>query len=287
MTLNGDLTSVSKKEEIVRQLSFGIGPARISLQIGIGKPGSIVFEPAGPTWQDALRVSAGYSATGIFEKALRAARQVRDGKAAFERDTVLFQQPEYSHQMLAWMLLARLRLGKLSVLDFGGGFGSRYFQHKSLFRELGRVRWAVVEQDNIVNAGQAEFNTDELRFFRTIEQAEQGASPNFLLVSSSLQYMEKPYELLEALLTKRYPYFLLDRTMARPGLRDELYIQHVPPAIYRASYPVWFLDAERIEELVQSHGYKLVERVDPYPGSTFGSPQKGWPYMSWYFEQVK
>jgi putative methyltransferase (TIGR04325 family) len=99
--------------------------------------------------------------------------------------------------------------------------------------------------------------------------------------------MEKPYEMLEALLAKRYPYFLLDRTMARPGLRDELYIQHVPPAIYRASYPVWFLNAQKIEELVQSHGYKLVERVDPYPGSTFGSPQKSWPYMSWYFEQVK
>ena len=143
----------------------------------------------------------------------------------------------------------------------------------------------VVEE--IVDAGQAEFNTDELRFFRTIEQAEQGVSPNFLLVSSSLQYMEKPYGMLEALLAKRYPYFLLDRTMARPGLRDELYIQYVQPAIYRASYPVWFLNAQKIEELVQSHGYKLIERVDPYPGSTFGSPQKGWPYMSWYFEQVK
>jgi putative methyltransferase (TIGR04325 family) len=271
----------------MRQFSFGLGPVQISLQIGMGKGGGNEFEPAGPTWQDAVRASAGYASAGIFEKAIGAARQVRDGKAAFERDTVLFQQPEYSHQMLAWMLLARLRIGKLSVLDFGGGFGSRYFQHKSLFRELGHVRWAVVEQDNIVDAGQAEFNTDELRFFRTIEQAEQGVSPNFLLVSSSLQYMEKPYEMLEALLAKRYPYFLLDRTMARPGLRDELYIQHVSPAIYRASYPVWFLDAQRIEELVQSYGYRLVERIDPYPGSTFGSPQKGWPYMSWYFEQVE
>jgi putative methyltransferase (TIGR04325 family) len=140
----------------MRQFSFGLGPVQISLQIGMGKGGGNEFEPAGPTWQDAVRASAGYAAAGIFEKAIGAARQVRDGKAAFERDTVLFQQPEYSHQMLAWMLLARLRLGKLSVLDFGGGFGSRYFQHKSLFRELGHVRWAVVEQDNIVDAGQAD-----------------------------------------------------------------------------------------------------------------------------------
>ena len=271
----------------MRQFSFGLGPVRISLQIEMGQVSGNEFEPAGPTWQDAVRASTGYASTDIFEKAIIAARQVRDGKAAFERDTVIFPQPEYSHQMLAWMLLARLRLGTLSVLDFGGGLGSRYFQHKSLFRELGNIRWAVVEQDNIVDAGQMEFTTGELNFFRTVEQAEQGASPNFLLVSSSLQYMEKPYEMLEALLARRCPYFLLDRTMARPGLPDELYIQHVSPAIYRASYPVWFLDAQRIEEFVQSHGYRLVERVDPYPGSTFGSPKKGWPYMSWFFEQVK
>ncbi len=286
MTLNGDLT-VSKKEKIVRQLSFGIGPARISLQIGIGKAGSIVFEPAGPTWQDALRVSAGYAATGIFEKALRAARDVRDGKAAFERDTVTFQQPEYLHQMLAWMLVTRLRHGKLSVLDFGGGFGSRYFQHKALFRDAGNLIWAVVEQSNIAEAGQAEFSTEALKFFETIEQAEQVVAPNFLMMSGVIQYLERPYDLLEALLVKKIPSLLIDRTMARQDMCDELYIQHVPPSIYQASYPVWFLDARKIEGLVQSYGYRLIERIDPHPGSSFGPPGKRWPYMSWFCELVK
>lgn len=271
----------------MREFGFSLGPLRFNFQIKRRKFGGVTFEPAGPTWQDAVRASAGYASDEILKKGISAARQVRDGKAMFERDTVLFQQPEYSHQMLSWMLMARLRLGNLNVLDFGGGFGSRYFQHKSLFRELGHLLWAVVEQDNVVVAGQAEFTTDELKFFRTIEQAEDEISPNFLMLSGVLQYLEDPYTILEILLGKRYPHFLLDRTMARPGFSDELYIQHVPPSIYQASYPVWFLDANRVEELVQSYGYRLVERVDPHPGSTFGSPEKWWPYISWYFELIK
>ncbi len=271
----------------MREFGFGFGNLQLNFQIARRKGGGNDFEPAGPTWQGAVRASAGYAAAEIFEKAISAARQVRDGKAAFERDTVLFQQPEYSHQMLAWMLLARLRLGKLSVLDFGGGFGSRYFQHKSVLQELGLLRWAVVEQDNIVDAGQAEFITDELKFFRTIEEAEGGVTPNFLMMSGVLQYLERPYAMLEILLARGYPHFLLDRTMARSGVSDELFIQHVPLAIYQGSYPVWFLDARRVEQLVQSYGYRLVERVDPHPGSTFGLQHKRWPYVSWYFERDK
>ena len=45
------------------------------------------------SWAEARAVSGGYDADVIFGRTLTAARAVRDGRAAWERDTVLFHEP--------------------------------------------------------------------------------------------------------------------------------------------------------------------------------------------------
>ena len=77
-------------------------------------------------WDHARADSDGYDTDFIFEAVCRAARRVRDGSAAFERDAVAFDRIEYNYAILATLLrIACLRGNNLHVLDFGGSLGLR------------------------------------------------------------------------------------------------------------------------------------------------------------------
>ena len=62
--------------------------------------------------------------------------KVKNGEAVYERDSVLFDEIQYSWGLLAGLEKAALEHdGKLCVLDFGGSLGSTYYQNKQ-FSEL-------------------------------------------------------------------------------------------------------------------------------------------------------
>ena len=72
-------------------------------------------------WAAAVADSQGYDAAAIVEQVERAQDRVLAGAASFERDSVLFQDPQYNCPLMALLLRAALENeGRLSVLDFGG-----------------------------------------------------------------------------------------------------------------------------------------------------------------------
>jgi putative methyltransferase (TIGR04325 family) len=191
-------------------------------------------------WAEARAISHGYDEPVIFEKALAATCAVRDGRVAWERDSVTFAAPE-AH----WPLLACLQRaasaggGRLRVLDFGGAFGSAWWQHRSWLSEL-EVQWAVVEQAHMVEAGRREFANGTLQFFETMDAACAEGQPAVILLSSVLPYLESPHALLADVAQRGFRYIIIDRMGFVPGERDRLTVQRVPPVIYDASYPCWF-----------------------------------------------
>jgi putative methyltransferase (TIGR04325 family) len=238
------------------------------------------------SWQDAIKHAKGYDSPLILKRAVEATRAVVSGDAACERDTVLFDRPQIAHPLLAWLLYAAsVNQGYLSVMDVGGALGSSYRQNRPFLSHLQKLRWGVVEQENFVKVGQAEFQTDELQFFPETKDCFQVMEPNFLLLSSVLQYLEHPYQLLAALLQSDIPFVLIDRTMAHRFGRDRLAVQKVPPTIYDASYPVWLLNSDRLEEVFKEAGYETVDHFDPHPGSTFGPPDFSSPYAGWFLRK--
>lgn len=238
------------------------------------------------TWELARRDAEGYDSPHILDKAVAAMRQVRDGKAKYERDTVTFDKIQISHALLAWLLYVASRSsGRLSVMDFGGALGSSYYQNCGFLDQLSELRWGVVEQENFVKTGLAEFQTNELRFFYTLDDCVAALGPNVALLSSVLQYIERPHEWLSTLLEKGVPYVLIDRTMAHRLGRDRIAVQKVPTWIYDASYPVWFLDADKLEHSFDEHGYEIVDTFDPYPGSYFGVDRFSSPYSGWFLRK--
>ena len=60
-----------------------------------------------------------------------------------------------------------------------------------------------------------------------------------MLLSSVLQYLESPYDVLAQVLALPCDHVIIDRTPFWDGPSDRLCVQTVPPSIYAASYPSW------------------------------------------------
>lgn len=199
------------------------------------------------TWAEAYARSGGYDGGHILEQAIVATRAVRNGYAAWERDTVLFHEECCNQPLLeALNMAAAAAGGKLSVLDFGGALGSTWWQHRRWLADLAEVRWSVVEQRGFVEAGRKEFTSGPLRFYETIEACFAVDHPTVVLLSSVLSYIPQPHALLAELATRECDWLIIDRTGLTANGRDRLTVQHVPESIYRASYPCWFFDRARL-----------------------------------------
>lgn len=204
-----------------------------------------------PDWASAVNASGGYDSETIFEKVRHSARAVRDGTALWERDTVCFCHEEFNWQLLACLMTVAARSGgRLHVLDFGGALGSTYMQHRKFLTKLPECTWSVVEQRHVVTCGELEFKNDTLDFFDDIKKCFLVRPINVVLLSSVLQYLERPYELLEQVVGFSPAAIIIDRTpIAEAG--ERITVQHVPKSIYSASYPCRFLDQGRIEDILK------------------------------------
>jgi putative methyltransferase (TIGR04325 family) len=198
------------------------------------------------SWPEALADSTGYDAEIILERAKDALLKVKNGEAAYERDSVLFDEIQYSWPLLAGLMWAAAGSGgRLNVLDFGGSLGSTYFQNRTFLAGLREVRWNIVEQARQVEVGKVWFEDDQLKFYSDVEACLAATQPQVILLCSVLQYLPDPYDRLYQLLNLPCEYLIIDRTPFWDGATDRLCVQHVPSKIYAASYPSWIFSTER------------------------------------------
>ncbi len=212
-------------------------------------------------WNAARAASTGYDAGAILQRVRDAVRKVRDGEAVCERDSVLFDEPQLSFPVLAGLLRAAVAGGRLSVLDFGGSLGSSYFQSRAFLDAVKPLVWTVVEQEGFVRCGRDEFQTPTLRFDFDIAEAVAAASPNVALLSGVLQYLPDPYAILRELAHARLPVIVIDRLVSSDRPTDRIAVQHVPPSIYEASYPIRIFGRGRVEESLADR-YQVLARFD-------------------------
>jgi putative methyltransferase (TIGR04325 family) len=226
------------------------------------------------SWAEAKSKCLGYSAANILEKVKESTMKVKNGEAAFERDSVTFNKIEYSFPVLsALMWIAAQNGGKINVLDFGGALGSSYFQYKSFLESLNEYKWNIVEQENFVNEGKINFSTKNLKFYPTIDDCLQENQVDFVLLSSVIQYLEYPYGLLHKISEKKIKYIMVDRTgfIKKP---DRITIQKVPTYYYKATYPCWFFNYKIFITHFKS-SYNLIFEFDTKDKANIRSIFKG------------
>ena len=151
-------------------------------------------------WEDAQKNSTGYDSVEILNRVKSSTMKVKKGLAVYERDSFLFDKIQYSFPLLSSLMwIAALRKGKINVLDFGGSLGSSYYQNKKFLDTLQELHWCVVEQPGFVEAGKEDFAKDKLHFFKNIKECIKAFDIDVVLLSSVLQYLEKPYDFLREL----------------------------------------------------------------------------------------
>jgi putative methyltransferase (TIGR04325 family) len=207
------------------------------------------------SWDALTSISGGYEASTILDKTKEALLKVRNGEAAYERDSVLFDQKVYPYPLISALLYAAINTDQtLNVIDFGGSLGSTYYQIRDFIPQAVSVHWSVVEQENYVRCGQALFEDDILKFHFTIRESLASKKANVLLLSSVVQYLEKPYEFIKQVMEYNFQYIIVDRTaFIKADQPDRLTLQIVPPEIYEARYPAWFFNENKFLQHFSSY----------------------------------
>ena len=211
------------------------------------------------SWSQAQSKTTGYDSDIILEKCRNALLKVKNGEAVYERDSVLFDSIQYS-----WALLCSLQKvaiennNNLNIIDFGGSLGSTYFQNIKMLHNLNSIKWCIIEQPHFVSCGKEYFQDDKLFFQENFSQALDKFTPNVLLLSSVLQYLEDPKYWIKYVSELKFPYIIIDRTAIANDSRDIITVQIVNEEIYQASYPCWFFNEKKLLNLFENYELVLI-----------------------------
>lgn len=229
-------------------------------------------------WDDAKKDSTGYHADLILRKVKYSLLKVKSGEAAYERDSVLFEEVQYSWPLLAGLLwIASCNANRLNLLDFGGSLGSSYFQNRAFLLHLNEFSWNVVEQENFVRCGREFFEDQFLKFYFTIDECLEARHPDAIFLGSVIQYLERPYDFLREVISNKFPFIIFDRTPFINGNHARLTVQRVPPEIYPASYPAWFFCRDSFKRIMSEH-YDLIAEFNTNDQANINAQFKGFIY---------
>lgn len=206
------------------------------------------------SWAEAQKATIGYDAHNIPAKFV---------KNTLEAISV-FQISRIRWELLSsFMWIAAQNKGNLNIVDFGGALGETYYHYKPFLDQLETVQWNVVEQSHFVEIGKKQFETDVLKFHFSLDEcvAESNETEQIecMLISSVLQYLEKPYELLSDFLKRRFKYIIFARTgFTKNNKPDKITIQKVHKSYNDESYPCWVFNEKKIIDFFQQNGYEMV-----------------------------
>jgi putative methyltransferase (TIGR04325 family) len=218
---------------------------------------AIRLEGEYPNWSAAAAVCDGYADSRVLEQVTAAALSVRDGTAAYDQDGVVFQAISPDWPLVAVLSAAALlRSGDLRVLDFGGALGNAYRRNRTFLPAVTALTWAVVEQPQLVRTGTQHFQSDELRFYDSIQEAAAGCNPRVLLLGSVLQYLPNPQAVFDELLSAAdWDAVVVQRTpmWQRP---DTVTVQVTPRWIYGTPicYPSWVFNEDSLPTAAATRG---------------------------------
>lgn len=201
----------------------------------------IAFKSSYENWNIALSKSMSYKDKKIFEKVKASYNQIFSGNGVYERDGKIFYKEIHSQVLLELLEEISKKYHKINILDFGGSFGSVFFQHINHIKSKKYdISWNIVEQKHYVEYAKKNFYKESLNFFYDIDGAVMEGKPNIILLSSTLQYIEDYQQLLKKIISLDSEFIFIDKTPVHQGNESLITIQDVPKHVYgqRITYPV-------------------------------------------------
>jgi putative methyltransferase (TIGR04325 family) len=223
------------------------------------------------TWDQALKLATGYDDKAILDRVLESTLKVKNGEAVFERDSVLFDEIQYSWPLLAGLMwIAAMNKGKINVLDFGGALGSSYFQNRKFLFDINNLQWNIVEQSHYVDAGKKYIQDGQLKFFNSIDKCFQENSVDLVIFSGVLDLIGSTHDVLEKVFLMNVKFIIVDRSVflddSSDSGEDKFVLQIIPPSIFPAILPFRLLSWKKMKATLDVAGYKVVENFPSIGG---------------------
>jgi putative methyltransferase (TIGR04325 family) len=196
-----------------------------------------IFKVSNDSWDKVVARSKTYQDKRLLNNIIEKNQQLTEDQ--YERDGILFDKYQYSSELNANLLLIidliQRKNEPLNILDFGGGLGTTYRQFVKFTNNKIPVIWNIVEQKKIVEAGKENIKKDNVYFYEKIADV---ATPDVVIISSVLEFIENPKSKIIELISTKAKYFIIDRTPIYDGEANVL-TQMIPSKKIGGSYPCW------------------------------------------------
>jgi len=216
------------------------------------------------SYEEARQKCTGYDEEHILHRIIATTLKVKNKEIAYERDGIAYDSAQMNFPLLKTLLyIASKNDNELTLIDFGGSLGTTYYQNIPYLKHLKKLRWCIIEQPEFVEAGKKHFENEHVKFYTTIQECMAEHKPQLFLICNVLQYLEKPYALLDEAKGLGIPYVLLDFVGYNYQNSDRITIQFVPPVFYgaEACYPCYFLNKEKVEETLKENYEKKYDFI--------------------------
>jgi len=149
----------------------------------------------------------------------------------------------------------------LNILDFGGGFGTLYFQFKKFNQNF---NWYIVEQKKVCNLAKSLINNEKKLSYHTDFKFLKKKKIDIVILSSSIQYVKDYKSVLVKIKKLKPSYIVFLKTPLNRWLFNFLFVQKIPQNMYEGSYPSWIFSIKTINKILLP-SYKLTykNKVEP------------------------
>jgi putative methyltransferase (TIGR04325 family) len=193
------------------------------------------------SWNEALELAKGYQDQKLIEyyvDNMRSSEPWNKWKLSGKTEAQLSER-ETVFLLFLMIALADLKKDKIFILDIGGGNG--YFAHvaRKMLPHI-ELNWLILESEGCANAYKQFESVSNIRW--THELGNE-TTPDITIFSCSLQYLEKPFEVLDhAIAISRW--LLLMRLPLTDEQINQVTVQKVYYEPHDFSWPCWFFSKE-------------------------------------------
>ena len=216
-------------------------------------------------WQDAVNHSLGYDNEKAFIYSLKELiKYFEKGRYGYERDGFILELKQKDENFLNSFLYASSKSKRLAIFDFGGGFGSLYFNNIEYLPSFTKNNWHILELNSLVKKAEEIDDLKRINFTSSKNDFVEKLTGNFLILSGVLQYLKNPYDIFQELITKKPGYVFIDRTpfLKDVRLNDRLMVQENPSTLGGTSYPIWLFRNCIFSKLLKNYGFVCVTEFD-------------------------
>jgi putative methyltransferase (TIGR04325 family) len=210
-------------------------------------------------WEEASKQTTGWETDIILDKINQSTNQLEKQNSSFERDGEIISSINQNFPLM-YSLIDSINIEKkeLSIIDFGGSLGAHYNRYRQFINNVIKISWAIVEQKKYVDYAKKINKNLELNFHYSISEALKTNNYNTFLSSGTIQYIEKPYKLMDEIMEYNFSTIIFDRIFFLNDVNDRICIQKVNPELfYDASFPVWLFNEDNFKKHM-SKKYTLI-----------------------------